>query len=128
MSDNETTDLIEELLRQDAEELRLKRTRLKHFVGTLTELRDATKKASAAAAELTLSGEFTRAQLARAFDLSRAEVTLLAPIKRQPTPPVPTSVPKSPDAIPDGIHDQDDPADEKPQNPAQDAEENSKAS
>lgn len=74
---------IDALLRQDEAELREKRKRLKAFAGALADVRSAHEKASKLAGELLDSGDVTRTDLGRVFDLSKGERTVLVPPARR---------------------------------------------
>ena len=70
---------IGELLKEDEEALKAKRKRLRSFTTALTEVRTANDKAERAAQELLESGDLTRPELARVFQLSKGERSTLIP-------------------------------------------------
>lgn len=72
-------DLIDELLRQDEEELRQKKKRLREFATALDGLRDATTAAQKAASVLLDAGDLSRAELGKVFGLSRGERAIMVP-------------------------------------------------
>lgn len=78
-----TTELdIDELLRQDEAALRAKRKRLKALADAVKDVRAANAKAADLAAELVDAGDLSRAELGRAFGLSKAERSALFPSNR----------------------------------------------
>ncbi|MEO7016629.1 MAG: hypothetical protein ABI130_14505 [Leifsonia sp.] len=78
-----TEHVIDELLRQDEAELREKKKRLKNFATTLDELRRSSAAAAKAATELITSGDLTRIDAARAFQLNKTERAALFPARRE---------------------------------------------
>ena len=70
---------IDELLKQDEAELKAKKKRLRTVAATLEELRAATTKAAAAAADVIDSGDLARAEFAQVFALSKGERASLLP-------------------------------------------------
>jgi len=73
------TDVIDELLRQDEEELKAKKKRLRDFQSAVTTLRAATSEAEKAAAEILQAGDLSRSDLGRVFNLTRAERAIAVP-------------------------------------------------
>lgn len=74
---------IEALLRQDEEALREKRKRLKAFAASMTEVRQANKKASKLVAELLDNGDVTKADLVKVLGLSAGERSALVPATKR---------------------------------------------
>lgn len=70
---------IDALLKQDEDELRAKRKRLKAFATTLDELRASSAKAAAAAAQTLENGDLSRSELAAVFSLTKGERASLFP-------------------------------------------------
>lgn len=82
MAKDETrSDAVEALLRADEEELRAKRTRLRTFARNVEVAREAIATAQAAAAEIRTHDGVSRADLARTFELTPAERSLLTPAR-----------------------------------------------
>ena len=82
MAKDETrSDAVEALLRADEEELRAKRTRLRTFARNVEVAREAIATAQAAAAEIRTHDGVSRADLARTFELTQAERSLLTPAR-----------------------------------------------
>lgn len=77
--DESRSDAVEALLRADEEELRAKRARLRTFARNVEVAREAIATAQAAAAEIRAVDGVSRADLARTFELSAAERSLLTP-------------------------------------------------
>lgn len=82
MAKDETrSDAVEALLRADEEELRAKRTRLRTFARNVEVAREAIATAQVAAAEIRTHDGVSRADLARTFELTPAERSLLTPAR-----------------------------------------------
>lgn len=83
MAKDETrSDAVEALLRADEEELRAKRARLRTFARNVEVAREAIRTAQDAAAEIRKVDGVSRADLARTFELSASERSLLIPARR----------------------------------------------
>lgn len=70
---------IDVLLREDEAALKAKRKRLKAFETALEDARRAITLTSTSAAALTNAGDLSRAEIARVFELSKAEQSALLP-------------------------------------------------
>ena len=82
MAKDETrSDAVEALLRADEEELRAKRPRVRTFARNVEVPREAIAPAQAAAAEIRTHDGVSRADLARTFELTQAERSLLTPAR-----------------------------------------------
>ena len=96
---------IDERLRQDEAELKAKRKRLKSFATAVDDMRTSQESAAVLAEELISSGDLTRNDLGKVFKLSRAEKTVLLPVRRgstsEPKPDSPNTAadkPKQPES------------------------------
>lgn len=74
-------DVIGELLRQDEEELRAKKKRLRAFQTALDELRRASSTLATAATELLAAGDVSRAEASKVFKLSKGERAVAFPAR-----------------------------------------------
>ena len=97
-------DFIDALLRQDEEELRAKKKRLRAFQGTLNEFRRAGTALADAASAMIEAGDVTRTEAARIFDLSKNERAVALPAR-----------PRSQPCVADTINDPTPTANEEPQ-------------
>lgn len=97
-------DFIDALLRQDEEELRAKKKRLRAFQGTLNEFRRAGTALADAASAMIEAGDVTRTEAARIFDLSKNERAVALPAR-----------PRSQPGVADTINDPTPTANEEPQ-------------
>ncbi|MGO3233222.1 MAG: hypothetical protein ACTIKT_07105 [Microbacterium sp.] len=78
---------IDELLQQDEAALRAKRKRLKSLASAIEEVRRAHEQAAKIATELVDAGDLSRADLGRAFGLSKAERSAILPTNRASVAP-----------------------------------------
>lgn len=78
-----STDLVDELLRADEEELKAKRTRLRAFSRALDTAREAIRTAQESGETITERDGLSRADMARTFGLTSAEKSLLLPTRRR---------------------------------------------
>lgn len=102
MASKPGTDLIDELLRVDEDELRAKKGRLRAFQAALDGLRQASSALAETGAAILAAGDVSRLEASKVFNLSKAERSIAFGLN-------PTSR-STPDVV--GINDPiDDPAD-----------------
>lgn len=76
------TDMIDELLRADEEELKAKRNRLRTFARAVETVRESVRQAQETGEAIAASDGLSRADITKTFGLSSAEKALLLPSRR----------------------------------------------